>query len=173
MLYVGEFKRIFALLHLLSLFSCVWLFLSLWTAACQAPLPIEFSRLGLPFPSPGDLPDPEIELRLPHLLHCRQILFHLATGEVLNIFYPKAIQNLVDGSRQGREHHVRVSGKAPDAGKDWRRRRWQKMRWLDGVADSVDTNLSKLQEIVKNRESCVLQSMGSQRVTHDWACMHP
>ena len=48
-----------------------------------------------------------------------------------------------------------------------RGRGWQKRRWLDHSTDSVDTNLSKLQEIVKNRESCVLPSMGSQRVTHD------
>ena len=34
-----------------------------------------------------------------------------------------------------------------------RRRRWQRVRWLDGITDSVDTNLSKLQEIVKDREA--------------------
>ena len=38
---------------------------SSWTAACQAPLPKEFSRQeywnGLPFPTPGDLPNPGIE----------------------------------------------------------------------------------------------------------------
>ena len=112
MLYVAQFKRIFALLHLLCLFSCVWLFSILWTVARQAPLPVGFSRLGLPFPSPGDLPDPEIELRLLPLLYCRQILFHLATGEVPNIVCPKAIHSLVDGSRQGREHHIESQWKS-------------------------------------------------------------
>ena len=34
-----------------------------------------------------------------------------------------------------------------------RRRRWQRMRWLDSVTDSTDMNLSKLQETVKDREA--------------------
>ena len=34
-----------------------------------------------------------------------------------------------------------------------RRRGWQKMRWLDGIIDTMNMNLSKLQEIVKNREA--------------------
>ena len=48
--------------YVLSCFSCVQLFVTLWTVACQTPLFMEFSRQeywsGLPFPSPGDLPDP-------------------------------------------------------------------------------------------------------------------
>ena len=34
-----------------------------------------------------------------------------------------------------------------------RRRGWQRMRWLDSINDSMDMNLSKLQEIVKDREA--------------------
>ena len=41
------------------------------------------------------------------------------------------------------------------------------MRWSDSITDSMDTSLSELREMVKDREACVLQSMGSQRVGHD------
>ena len=48
-----------------------------------------------------------------------------------------------------------------------RRRGQQRMRWLDGITDLMDMNLSRLCKLVRDREAGVLLSMGSQRVRHD------
>ena len=64
-IFLRNFSKCLYARAMLSHFSRVRLSVTLWTVACQAPLSMGFSRQeywsGLPFPFPGDLPDPGIE----------------------------------------------------------------------------------------------------------------
>ena len=90
---------------LLSHFSRVQLSLTFWTVVLQAPLAMAspgktFRTFRLPFPPPGDLPDPGIEPSLLCLLYCRQMLYHqgspCADDMILYTEHPKvSIQKLL------------------------------------------------------------------------------
>ena len=86
---------------------CVQLFVTPWTVAHQASLSMKFSRQeywsGLPFPSPGDLPDPGIEPRSPSLQ--ADSLPSEPPGKFMNI----KIKVVYD-----QEHHTQVTGSGPE-----------------------------------------------------------
>ena len=87
----------------------------LWPVAHQAPLSMGFSSQdywsGLPFPSPGDLPYPELNLGF---LHCRQILYHLShQGSLLELTWEKDILFILGDWNAKVESQVipRITGK--------------------------------------------------------------
>ena len=77
----GEGYKKDILLLLFSCFSCVPLFATPWTGACQAPLSMEFSRheywSGLPCSPPGDFPEPRDQTHTSYV-SCigRQVPYH-------------------------------------------------------------------------------------------------
>ena len=96
-----------------------------------------------------------LEKTLESPLDCKEIKPVNSKGNQPWIFTGRTVAKAEGPTFWPRDTKSWLVGKDSDAGKDWnkQRRGWQRKRWLDSITDSMDMNLSKLQQIVKDRRA--------------------
>jgi len=132
----------------------VQLFETPWTVAPKAPLSMEFSRQeywsGLPFPPLGDLPNPGIKpTSLASPASAGGFFTTVPPGKPQDWLY----ETLLKAKHCYKDGRQEVKG-------------WQRIKWLDGIIDSMDKSLSKLRQIAKDRK---VWCAGVHGVTKSWA----
>ena len=153
-----------------------------WTSACQTPLSVGFSRKkywsGLPFPTQGDLPDSGIEpvspvssawqagsLPLSHLgnLEIKHTNLHKVSWILNIIILPVFVSGLPWWFKSSLVAHMVKSPPARQETQVW------SLGWEDSLEEEMATySIILAWKIPWTKESGGLQSMGLQRVGHDW-----
>ena len=153
--------------------SRVQLFATPWTVAYQAPPSMGFSRQecwsGLPFPSPGDLPNPGIDPSLPH---CRQMLYRLSHQGSPSICLYSPVNEHVGcfqfltmcSGCYGLPRWLSGKESTCQAGD---------MGWEDSLEEEMATYSTILAwKMPWTEQHGGLQSIGWQRVQHKWVTEH-
>ena len=109
-----------------------------------------------------------LEKALESPLDCKEIKQVNPKGTQLRIFTGRTDVEAEAPILWSRDEKSRLIGKDPHTGKD-RRQNKKEETWLDSITDSMNMNLSKFWETVTDRENCMLQFMGAQRVTYNLA----
>ena len=96
-----------------------------------------------------------LEKTLESSLHCKEIWPVNPNGNLSYIFFGRTNAEAEGPICLPPDVKSQLTGKDSNAGKDWRQKKrgWRRMRCLNSITDSMDLSLSKLREMVKDREA--------------------